>query len=254
MQFWYPRVKLNRITLPLTRYHTVTTGHGQKSVVLEQVPWKLNSILRPSLISLLPTMTTVPNHFTHTRRMHRYIQVFARKNDDGSFFGNKVKVLAKNKFDSISSISPSSTYPLPRTKFFFLEEVIQDAYSEVYEETGEEKLITNSVLIEDVAIQEEGNHSLLRGSSSSHRSKLWISDHDMWAYPDGSIIPGCEFDICFYKERTTAPGASRMMIIGIHQHQPVLLSQHLPVILATIRITMGVGVMTMTVPLTGRNM
>mmetsp|Transcript_12873 Transcript_12873/g.12681 ORF Transcript_12873/g.12681 Transcript_12873/m.12681 type:complete len:243 (+) Transcript_12873:296-1024(+) len=145
-------------------------------------------------------MTTVPNHFTHTRRMHRYIQVFARKNDDGSFFGNKVKVLAKNKFDSISSISPSSTYPLPRTKFFFLEEVIQDAYSEVYEETGEEDLITNSVLIEDVAVEEEGNRTLLRGSSTSHRRKLWISDHDMCAYPDGSIIPGCEFDICFYRD------------------------------------------------------
>jgi len=48
--------------------------------------------------------------------------------------------------------------------------------------------------------EEEGNRSLLSGRSSSHHRKLYYSDQEICSYPDGSIIPGCTFDICFYRD------------------------------------------------------
>jgi hypothetical protein len=140
-------------------------------------------------------------------------QVSARNNDGPSSFGKKV--LKKNK----SSKAESSTLPLysmeessmeeslltlyglnrsvslTKDETMFLEEVIQDAYNKVHEETGDD-YFAKSVLIEDDVIDDQSTRSLLRGSSNNNR-KL-ISDQEMCHDENFKVIEGCTFEIDFY--------------------------------------------------------
>ena len=135
-------------------------------------------------------------------------QVSARNNDGPSSFGKKV--LKKNK----SSKAESSTLPLssmekslltlyglnrsvPLTKdeATFLEEVIQDAYNKVHEET-DDGYSAKSVLIEGDFIDDQSTRFLLRGSSNNNRTL--VSDVEMCDDKWGVPIEGCTHDIDFF--------------------------------------------------------
>ena len=85
--------------------------------------------------------------------------------------------------------------PLTKDEATFLEEVIQDAYNKVHEET-DDGYSAKSVLIEGDFIDDQSTRSLLRGSSNNNR-KL-VSDVEMCDDKWGVPIPNCTHDIDFF--------------------------------------------------------
>ena len=140
-------------------------------------------------------------------------QVSARNNDGPSSFGKKV--LKKNKSSKaesstlpLSSMEESSmekslltlyglnrSVPLTKDEATFLEEVIQDAYNKVHEET-DDGYSAKSVLIEGDFIDDQSTRSLLRGSSNNNRTL--VSDVEMCDDKWGVPIPNCTHDIDFF--------------------------------------------------------